>query len=223
MLGPVYLRCALNHCCMRNEEVCLTPYALSLICAEGLHAQADHGCNAFGVASVVKQRHGTTYIQECNKTWLRDRLRTTRAETIDILRRALAPQVQPCSRQHSQPCCPREADRHGAPFPKLWPPPYGHFSLLCAEVRVEIGHRRAHRAWAAAQGMTEETLAHIRAQLFNNTLIGLGDATAVPPGCARATLHACTACCRLLSKAWMDTTLLLDHASPALHMLLAAQ
>ena len=49
------------------------------------------------------------------------------------------------------------------------------------------------------QGMTEDTLAHIQAQLFNDGLIGMGDATAVPPGAAlmstalgfmRATLHA---------------------------------
>jgi len=33
-----------------------------------------------------------------------------------------------------------------------------------------------------AQGLTEATLAHVEAQLFNDELIGVGDATAVPPG-----------------------------------------
>ena len=51
--------------------------------------------------------------------------------------------------------------------------------------------------------MTEETLAHIRAQLFNDKLIGLGDATAVPTGSARATLHTCTAPCGVPCMAWL--------------------
>ncbi|KAK9845441.1 hypothetical protein WJX81_006494 [Elliptochloris bilobata] len=42
------------------------------------------------------------------------------------------------------------------------------------------------RSTLVPQGMTEETLGHIRAQLFNDRLIGLGDATAVPPGLRRA-------------------------------------
>ena len=65
--------------------------------------------------------------------------------------------------------------------------------------------------------MTEETLAHIQAQLFNDKLIGLGDATAVPPGCARAMLYVyhytvwkflhglagCGFCCLYLRQDWL--------------------
>ena len=76
---------------------------------------------SFAIASMQKQRHGTTKF----KTLLRDRLRTTRAETIKILRRALAPEVNPRSCHHLQPCCPQEADRHGAQIPMLCLPACG--------------------------------------------------------------------------------------------------
>ena len=48
--------------------------------------------------------------------------------------------------------------------------------------------------------MTAETLAHIQAQLFNDRLIGVGDATAVPPGCSRVKLHAHALLCGLHPK-----------------------
>ena len=79
----------------------------------------------------------------CRKTWLRDRLRTTRAETVDILRSALAPQVNPHSCQYLQPCCPQKSDRHSATI--------SHAVHACFSPRLPVGVPIAGRVWAQAR------------------------------------------------------------------------